>query len=129
MPGLEAGLPPDGPAEAAASFAREKTQANGSQGETGIESLALPGGRVELDPKTVQHDLARLVLCLVEVVRQLMERQALRRVEGGSLTASQIEALGLTLMRLEERMDELKDHFGVTGEELQLDLSGLIEDI
>jgi hypothetical protein len=45
------------------------------------------------------------------------------------LTASQIEALGLTLMRLEERMDELKDHFGVTGEELQLDLSGLIEDI
>jgi hypothetical protein len=92
-------------------------------------SRALPSGRLDLNPDSVQHDLARLVLCLVEVLRQLMERQALRRVEGGRLTAEQIEALGLTLMRLEERMDELKEHFGVTGEELRLDLGGLIDDI
>ena len=77
----------------------------------------------------MQHDLARLVLGLVEVVRQLVERQALRRVEGGRLTPEQIEKLGLTLMRLEERMDELKEHFGVTGEELGLDLGGLFEEL
>ncbi len=93
------------------------------------EGPAFSSGRLDLNPGTVQHDLARLVLCLVEVIRQLMERQALRRVEGGRLTADQIEALGLTLMRLEERMNELKEHFGVTGEELQLDLGGIIEDI
>ena len=92
-------------------------------------SCAPASARLDLDPDTVQHDLARLVLCLVEVLRQLMERQALRRVEGGRLTAEQIEALGLTLMRLEERMNELKQHFGVDGEELRLDLGGLIGDI
>jgi len=87
------------------------------------------GDRVDLDSDTVQHDLARLVLGLVEVIRQLIERQAMRRVEGGRLTAEQIERLGLTLMRLEERMEELKDHFGVTGEELRLDLGGIVEEI
>ena len=71
------------------------------------ERRPLPGARLDVNPNSVQHDLARLVLCLVEVVRQLMERQALRRVEGGRLTDEEIEALGLTLMRLEERMDEL----------------------
>jgi hypothetical protein len=85
--------------------------------------------RVALNPETVQQDLAKLVLSLVEVVRQLMERQALRRVEGGRLTPDQIERMGLTLMRLEERMDELKTHFGVTGEELRLDLSGLFDEL
>jgi Gas vesicle protein K len=91
-------------------------------------SLGRPGGRLNLDSDTVQHDLARLVLCLVEVIRQLVERQALRRVDGGRLNADQIEKLGVTLMRLEERMDELKEHFGVTGEELNLDLGGLVEE-
>lgn len=85
--------------------------------------------RVALNPETVQHDLARLVLGLVEVVRQLMERQALRRVEGGRLRSDQIEKLGLTLMKLEERMDELKDHFGLEDDELRFDLSGLIDEI
>jgi hypothetical protein len=92
-------------------------------------SLGLRGSRLDLDSNTVQHDLARLVLGLVEIVRQLVERQALRRVEGGHLTAEEIERLGLTLMGLEERMDELKEHFGVTGDELRLDLSGLVEEV
>lgn len=87
------------------------------------------GQRIALNPDTVQGDLARLVLGLVEVVRQLMERQALRRVEGGRLNQDQIEKLGLTLMRLEERMDELKEHFGMTDDELGFDLSGLLDDI
>ncbi len=91
-------------------------------------SAGLPGHRLDLDSNAVQHDLARLVLSLVEAIRQLIERQALRRVEGGHLTAEQIERLGLTLMRLEERMEELKEHFGVAGEELRLDLSGIVEE-
>jgi hypothetical protein len=91
-------------------------------------SAGLPGNRLDLDSSKVQHDLARFVLGLIEVIRQLIERQALRRVEGGHLTAEQIERLGLTLMRLEERMEELKEHFGVAGEELRLDLSGIVED-
>jgi hypothetical protein len=87
------------------------------------------GQRVALNPESVQHDLARLVLGLVEVVRQLMERQALRRVEGGRLRPDQIEKLGLTLMKLEERMNELKEHFGLKDDELRLDLSGLIDEM
>ncbi len=107
----------------------EATGAAFGAAQTSDENRAFPRGRLDLNPDSVQHDLARLVLCLVEVIRQLMERQALRRVESGRLTVDQIEALGLTLMRLEERMDELKQHFGVTGEELRLDLSGLIDEI
>ncbi len=96
-------------------------------GKDGLASLDAHSGRLNLDPDTVQHDLARLVLCLVEVVRQLMEKQALRRVDSGRLTEEQVESLGLTLMRLEERMAELKAHFGVTGDELRLDLQEIME--
>jgi hypothetical protein len=90
---------------------------------------SLDKGRLEMNPDTVQHDLARLVLGLIEVIRQLVERQALRRVEGGALTPEQVERLGLTLMRLEERMEELKQHFGVTGDELRFDLGALIDEL
>jgi hypothetical protein len=86
-----------------------------------------PAQRIALDPETVQHDLAKLVLSLVETVRQLLERQALRRVDGGRLSPAQIEQMGLTLMRLEERMEELKSQFGLSGEELRLDLGHLID--
>ena len=75
---------------------------------------------------------ATLVLTLVELLRQLMERQALRRVERGSLTDDQIEEVGSTLMALEarmaelrDRMAELRDHFGLTVEDLNLDLGPL----
>jgi hypothetical protein len=90
---------------------------------------SLDKGRFEMNPDTVQHDLARLVLGLIEVVRQLVERQALRRVEGGALSPDQVERLGLTLMRLEERMEELKEHFGVKGDELRFDLGALIDEL
>jgi hypothetical protein len=130
MPSMKTAHFPNGLDEAAraAASTAEGPVLGGAYGGD-LASLAKPGGRLNLDPDTVQHDLARLVLCLVEVVRQLMERQALRRVEGGRLTADQVEALGSTLMRLEERMTELKAHFGVTGEELSLDLQNLIDDI
>ena len=81
--------------------------------------------RVNADPENVERGLAQLVLTLVELLRQLMERQAVRRVEGGSLTDEEIERLGLTFMRLEERMAQLKESFGLEDEELNLDLGPL----
>ncbi|MEU7278288.1 gas vesicle protein K [Streptomyces sp. NPDC045431] len=81
--------------------------------------------RVELDPDTVERDLARLVLTVVELLRQLMERQALRRVEGGELTEEQEERIGLTLMLLEDRMEVLRTRFGLAPEDLNIDLGPL----
>lgn len=82
--------------------------------------------RLRTDPETVEHDLAALVLTVIELIRQLMEKQALRRVdEDESLTDEQVEQLGLALMRLDEAMERLKDHFGLTAEDLNLDLGPL----
>jgi CRISPR/Cas system-associated endonuclease Cas1 len=78
-----------------------------------------------LDEETAERGLAGLVLTLVELIRQLMERQAMRRVEAGSLTDDQVERLGRTLMALEERMEELKEHFGLSDEDLNIDLGPL----
>jgi hypothetical protein len=81
--------------------------------------------RVQSDPENLERGLAQLVLVLVELLRQLMERQAVRRVDAGDLSDEQIERLGQTLMGLEERMDELKDIFGLTDEDLNLNLGPL----
>jgi CRISPR/Cas system-associated endonuclease Cas1 len=67
----------------------------------------------------------RLVLTIIELLRQLMERQALRRVDAGDLTEEQEERVGLTLMLLEERMTELRDRFGLTADDLNIDLGPL----
>nr|WP_206068024.1 gas vesicle protein K [Nonomuraea sp. FMUSA5-5] len=77
------------------------------------------------DPDTVERDLTRLVLTLVELVRQLVERQCVRRMEQGNLTDEQIEVLGVTLMRLEEAMGDLCDRFDLTPDQLNLDLGPL----
>lgn len=84
-----------------------------------------PRRRVELDPDTVERDLARLVLTVVELLRQLMERQALRRVDTGELTEDQEERIGVTLMLLEDRMDVLRDKFGLEPGDLNIDLGPL----
>jgi Gas vesicle protein K len=81
--------------------------------------------RIDADPESVEKGLVTLVLTLVELLRQLMERQALRRVEQGSLTDNQIEKVGSTLMALEARMAELRDHFGLTVDDLNVDLGPL----
>ena len=81
--------------------------------------------RLDADPDNVERGLAQLVLTLVELLRQLMERQALRRVETGGLDAETVERLGRTLMALEARMQELKDVFGLSDEDLNLDLGPL----
>ncbi|GAA3541758.1 gas vesicle protein K [Nonomuraea rosea] len=74
--------------------------------------------RLETDPDEVEHDLVCLVLTVVELVRQLMERQALRRVDDGSLREEQIEAVGPALMRLDQAMTGLRERFGITEAEL-----------
>jgi Gas vesicle protein K len=81
--------------------------------------------RIDADPETVGRDLGRLVLTIVELLRQLMERQALRRVEVGDLPEETVERLGLGLMRLEEAMDELREYFGLQPEDLNIDLGPL----
>ena len=81
--------------------------------------------RVNADRDSLEKGLAQLVLTLVELLRELMERQALRRIEGGSLSAAEVERLGETFMLLEERMQELKDAFGLDDEDLNLDLGPL----
>jgi Gas vesicle protein K len=81
--------------------------------------------RWNADPDDVQRSVARLVLALVEFLRQLMERQAIRRMEAGTLDPGQVEAMGLALMRLEETLQDLAARFGLTREELNLDLGPL----
>ena len=81
--------------------------------------------RVNADPERVEQGLAQLVLTLVELLRQLMERQALRRMEQGNLTDEQVERLGQTFMKLEQRMEELKKEFGLEDRDLNLNLGPL----
>jgi hypothetical protein len=78
--------------------------------------------RVNIDVESVEQGLAKLVLTLIELIRRLLEKQAIRRMEGGGLSGEQIENLGLTLMKLEEKLEDLKAEFGLEGEDLNLDL-------
>lgn len=81
--------------------------------------------RMDMDREKVERGLASLVLTVVELVRQLMERQALRRIEGGDLSDEQIEAVGSTLMALDEQMARLREHFGLSPADLNIDLGPL----
>jgi Gas vesicle protein K len=83
------------------------------------------GPVLALDPDNVQHDLARLVLTLVEFLRRLLEMQAVRRMENGTLDEDEEERIGLTLMQARERIVELAESFGLKAEELSLDLGPL----
>jgi phosphoribosylaminoimidazole-succinocarboxamide synthase len=81
--------------------------------------------RVDCSPETIEQGLARLVLTLIELLRQLLERQAIRRMEGGSLSEQEIEEMGTALMKLESKIRELAGHFGLTLADLNLDLGPL----
>ncbi|HXN23127.1 MAG TPA: gas vesicle protein K [Candidatus Dormibacteraeota bacterium] len=81
--------------------------------------------RVECTPETIDQGLAKLVLSLIELLRQLLERQAIRRMEGGSLSDEQVEQMGESLMKLEAKICELSKHFGLTPADLNLDLGPL----
>ena len=87
-------------------------------------SRSLPD-RINAQPATASQELGRLVLTLVEVLRKVLEHQAVRRMDSGALTPEEIERLGLALLRLSERMDELKAAFGLRDEDLDIDLGPL----
>lgn len=89
------------------------------------ERAAGPSRRVEIDKDAVQRDLMKLVLTVIELLRQLMERQAIRRVDQGDLTDQEEEDLGTSLMLLQEAMDDLTEQFGLTASDLNIDLGPL----
>jgi hypothetical protein len=94
--------------------------------DVALEALAraLPE-RINADPGQVENGLARLVLTVIELLREILEHQAIRRMDGGTLSEEQIERLGLALLKLNERMEELKTIFGLTDEDLNIDLGPL----
>lgn len=85
---------------------------------------ALPK-RIDANPKNVEKGLSKLVLTLIELIRKLLEKQAMRRIDAGSLSEEEIERVGETLMKLENKMQELKVVFGLKDEELNLNLGPL----
>lgn len=87
-------------------------------GEGGLE-------RLECSPENIEQGLARLVLSLIELLRRLLERQAIRRMEGGSLDDAKIEELGQALMKLEAKVHEIAASFGLRPEDLNLELGPL----
>jgi hypothetical protein len=114
------GTPPDidgrlqGDLAALRDFADELTQV-----EAGLPR------RINADEQNVEQGLAKLVLTLIELVRRLLEKQAIRRMEGGTLSDAEIERLGETFMKLEAKMAELKATFGLQDEDLNLNLGPL----
>jgi gas vesicle protein GvpK/gas vesicle protein GvpA/GvpJ/GvpM family len=81
--------------------------------------------RLNTDPDKVENGLAKLVLTLIEVLRKVLEHQAVRRMEGGHLSDAEVERLGVALLRLNDRMQDMKGIFGLTDEDLQIDLGPL----
>ncbi|MBV9626426.1 MAG: gas vesicle protein K [Acidobacteria bacterium] len=90
-----------------------------------VGSGPAPGARIDCNAETIEQGLAKLVLSLIELLRQVLERQAIRRMEGGSLTEEQVENMGEALMKLEAKIAELAEHFGLTPADLNLELGPL----
>lgn len=107
------------------------TEPFGARDVEGLESATLNSvarglpERINADPDGVETGLARLVLTLIEVLRKVLEHQAVRRMEGGRLSDEEVEKLGLALSRLDSRMQDLKRVFGLSDEDLQIDLGPL----
>jgi Gas vesicle protein K/Gas vesicle protein len=104
----------------------DSLDAPGDAPVTPLKSVAesLPQ-RLNTDPDKVENGLAKLVLTLIEVLRKVLEHQAVRRMEGGHLSDAEIEKLGVALLRLNDRMQEMKGIFGLTDDDLQIDLGPL----
>jgi hypothetical protein len=104
----------------------ERSHGSGDAFERELRALApaLPE-RIDAGPEDVETGLARLVLTVIELLRDVLEHQAVRRMDGGTLTDAEIERMGLALMRLDERMQELKTIFGLTDQDLTIDLGPL----
>jgi len=109
--------------------AKGKRQAGRGQRAKGkgdeLQRLETLPRRINSTPEEVEQGLGRLVLSLVEFLRRVLERQAVRRMDVGDLNEEEIERMGLTLMRLEEKVLELADQFGLSAEDLNIDLGPL----
>ncbi len=81
--------------------------------------------RVDLDPELVGRDLGKLVLTLIELIRRVVEHQAVQRMDDPDLSEDQVERMGLALLRLEEKMSEIRELFGLAAEDLNVDLGPL----
>src|SRR5437764_10985062 len=110
-----------------------QTEGGLASGDDGVEAAnaalhaiarALPE-HINADPERVEQGLARLVLTVIELLREVLEHQAIRRMDGGTLSDEEIERLGLALLKLNHRMDELKTIFGLTDADLNIDLGPL----
>jgi actin-like ATPase involved in cell morphogenesis len=112
---------------------RPDTDGGRAPGEGELERLAAefrevaPGlpRRLDASPDDIEAGVSQLVLTLVEFIRQVLEHQAVRRMEGGTLTDEETERLGLALMRLEERLDAVREVFGLEKDDLNIDLGPL----
>ena len=118
--------------ETLSSWAREPAQKSRMEPSAGTLSSLIDDGldqlyrpKANIDPERVEKGLARLVLTLVELVRKLMENQAIRRIDAGQLHAGEVERVGNAFFLLDEKMEELKKIFGLEDEELNLDLGPL----
>jgi len=80
---------------------------------------------INIDQADVSKGLAKLVLTIIELLRELLERQAIRRIDSGTLTKEEVNNLGTTFMKLAEKMEELKSQFGLKTEDLNIDLGPL----
>ena len=105
----------------------EETLARTLPSATDYELDKFAGPRANIDPDNVEKGLAQLVLTLVELIRKLMEKQAVRRIDAGQLDVGEIERMGNAFLLLDERMEQLKEAFGLQGEDLNLDLGPLGE--
>ena len=84
--------------------------------------------RINIDPEKIENGLVKLVLTLVELIKKLLEKQAIKRIEGGSLSDEEVERIGEALMKLEDKVQELKELFGLKDEDLNL-ISGQLSDL
>jgi hypothetical protein len=103
----------------------EKPTNKHPSGEEDREETTSVPSRIELSPDNIEQGLAKLVLTLIDFLRQLLERQAIRRMEGGALSDQEIEEMGEALMKLETKIRELADQFGLSPADLNIDLGPL----
>ena len=106
--------------------ARTPPEGEGDDRAADLREIApsLPA-RLDASPEDIEAGVGKLVLTLVEFIRQVLEHQAVRRMEGGSLDDEEMERLGLALMRLEERLDDIREAFGIEKDDLNIDLGPL----
>jgi hypothetical protein len=102
----------------------KKIETDSSAVGAGEEATSVPA-RIELSPDNIEQGLAKLVLTLIDFLRQLLERQAIRRMEGGALSDEEIEQMGEALMKLETKIEELAEQFGLSPADLNIDLGPL----